>query len=274
MKQLIVNNKLNMDICVLLGCYERENQEEYYGTFDECVAEMLRLAMKNLECNSEAELRQTVEEDMDGLLNVDPEDMTAQLRCQKYGENHDWVIRHLAPVDAGTAVNSADYIKDHALKAEVYLLAETYEQNIQEPWFSETFQEPVEEMKRRAMEKLNLDEDDLGEIGETDFFGFCADEASQTGKAWGEYQGNNVDMDISWLGLVRLDPKSFVGKWALFDTHGGDSAWNARCGQKVKVLRALPEEEADIADVGPMYRIMFEDGTETGAFEDELSLCD
>ena len=41
MKQLIVNNKLNMDICVLLGCYERENQEEYYGTFDECVAEML-----------------------------------------------------------------------------------------------------------------------------------------------------------------------------------------------------------------------------------------
>ena len=23
MKQLIVNNKLNMDICVLLGCYEQ-----------------------------------------------------------------------------------------------------------------------------------------------------------------------------------------------------------------------------------------------------------
>ena len=41
MKQLIVNNKLNMDICVLLGCYERENQEEYYGTFDECVAAII-----------------------------------------------------------------------------------------------------------------------------------------------------------------------------------------------------------------------------------------
>ena len=50
--------------------------------------------------------------------------------------------------------------------------------------------------------------------------------------------------------------------------------WTARCGQKVKVLLVLTEEETDIADTGPMCNIMFEDGTETSAFEDELTPCD
>lgn len=55
-----------------------------------------------------------------------------------------------------------------------------------------------------------------------------------------------------------------------FDTHGGDSKLNERSGQLVEVVRPLTEEEADLFDVGPMYRIRFPDGFETDAFEDEL----
>lgn len=57
----------------------------------------------------------------------------------------------------------------------------------------------------------------------------------------------------------------------VFDTHGGDSQLNDRTGQIVEVLRALTEQEADIDDVGPMFRIRFEDGYETDAFADELT---
>lgn len=56
----------------------------------------------------------------------------------------------------------------------------------------------------------------------------------------------------------------------IFDTHGGDSQLNWRTGQTVVMLRELTEKEADIADVGRMFRIRFEDGFETDAFEDEL----
>lgn len=41
-------------------------------------------------------------------------------------------------------------------------------------------------------------------------------------------------------------------------------------GQKVSVLRPLTAEEADLFDVGPMYKVRFEDGYETDAFGDEL----
>lgn len=60
----------------------------------------------------------------------------------------------------------------------------------------------------------------------------------------------------------------------MFDSHGGDSQLNARTGQLVTVLRALTEKEADIDDVGPMFHIRFEDGYETDAFADELTLHD
>lgn len=56
----------------------------------------------------------------------------------------------------------------------------------------------------------------------------------------------------------------------VFSTHGGDTSWNDRSGQVVEVLRPLTEDEADLFDVGPMYRIRFADETETDAFEDEL----
>ena len=56
----------------------------------------------------------------------------------------------------------------------------------------------------------------------------------------------------------------------VFNTHGGDTSWNDRSGQVVEVLRPLTEDEADLFDVGPMFRIRFQDGTETDAFADEL----
>lgn len=60
----------------------------------------------------------------------------------------------------------------------------------------------------------------------------------------------------------------------MFDSHGGDSKLNARTNQLVEVLRALTPQEADIDDVGPMFHIRFEDGFETTAFADELTLHD
>lgn len=61
-----------------------------------------------------------------------------------------------------------------------------------------------------------------------------------------------------------------MNRFMTFDTHNGDSQWNERTGRRVEVLRELTEAEADIADVGKMFCIRFEDGVETDAFEDEL----
>lgn len=58
----------------------------------------------------------------------------------------------------------------------------------------------------------------------------------------------------------------------IFDSHGGDSQLDCRTGQCVRVIRALTEQEADIEDVGKMFRIEFPDGYETDAFADELTL--
>ena len=56
----------------------------------------------------------------------------------------------------------------------------------------------------------------------------------------------------------------------IFDTHGADSELNCRSGQLVKVIRPLTEQEADIEEVGPMYKVEFADGFQTDVFEDEL----
>ena len=63
-----------------------------------------------------------------------------------------------------------------------------------------------------------------------------------------------------------------IGKQYRFSTDGADSTWKAWDGSTCTVLRPLTEKEADIADVGPMWRIRFDDGhhTETDAFDDEL----
>lgn len=42
-------------------------------------------------------------------------------------------------------------------------------------------------------------------------------------------------------------------------------------GQMANVIRPLAEDEADICEVGNMYKIRFADGYETDAFEDELT---
>ena len=60
----------------------------------------------------------------------------------------------------------------------------------------------------------------------------------------------------------------------IFNTHGADSQLNFRSGQVVEVLRPLTEKEADLPDVGPMFRVRFQDGFECDAFEDELEDCE
>lgn len=42
-------------------------------------------------------------------------------------------------------------------------------------------------------------------------------------------------------------------------------------GTKVEIIRPLTEDEADIFDVGNMYKVKFYDGYERDVFEDELS---
>lgn len=56
-----------------------------------------------------------------------------------------------------------------------------------------------------------------------------------------------------------------------FDTHGMDSFWKSRDGSTCTIVRPITSQEADIEDVGNMYRVRFNDGVETDAFEDELS---
>ena len=65
-----------------------------------------------------------------------------------------------------------------------------------------------------------------------------------------------------------------ISNRAIFNTHGSDSTWCERDGEACKVLRPLTDEEADLFDVGMMYRVRFNDGVETDAFEDELELME
>ena len=63
-----------------------------------------------------------------------------------------------------------------------------------------------------------------------------------------------------------------VGKKYRFDTKMTDSKWMAFDGKVCTVIRPLSKEEADIYDIGPMWRIRFDDErlTETCAFDSEL----
>ena len=60
------------------------------------------------------------------------------------------------------------------------------------------------------------------------------------------------------------------GKKYKFNTT--DSELRKYNGTEVEVIRPLTEDEADISDVGNMYKVRFSDGYERDAFEDELSL--
>lgn len=50
----------------------------------------------------------------------------------------------------------------------------------------------------------------------------------------------------------------------------GGSELTSRDGQEVQVLGELPEDKYAQAEVGKMYMILFADGLEADAFEDEL----
>ena len=78
-------------------------------------------------------------------------------------------------------------------------------------------------------------------------------------------------MRISKADKTPVEASNWAGTKKVFDTHGGDTQLNDRTGQTVTVIRPLTGKEADIADVGPMFKVRFEDGFVTDAFEDELS---
>ena len=61
-----------------------------------------------------------------------------------------------------------------------------------------------------------------------------------------------------------------MDKWFTFNTHGSDSELNDRSGEVVVVVGKLHPSEYDECEVGPMYRIRFDDGFETDAFVDEI----
>lgn len=55
----------------------------------------------------------------------------------------------------------------------------------------------------------------------------------------------------------------------IFSSHGTDSRLTKYDGQRCTVIRPLDATEAD-EEVGPMFKVRFEDGHEADAFEDEL----
>lgn len=63
-----------------------------------------------------------------------------------------------------------------------------------------------------------------------------------------------------------------VGKRYRFDTKKTDSRWMAFDGQDCIVIRPLTRDEYDTDDVGPMWRVQFDDDrrTETDAYDGEL----
>lgn len=60
------------------------------------------------------------------------------------------------------------------------------------------------------------------------------------------------------------------GKKYIFNTT--DTELKKYNGTEVEIIRPLTEKEADIEDVGNMYKVKFNDGYERDTFEDELSL--
>lgn len=59
------------------------------------------------------------------------------------------------------------------------------------------------------------------------------------------------------------------GKKYIFNTT--DTELTKYNGKEVEIIRPLTEDEADIVDVGNMYKARFFDGYERDVFEDELS---
>lgn len=62
-----------------------------------------------------------------------------------------------------------------------------------------------------------------------------------------------------------------IGKQYVFNTHGQDSEYKKYDNKVGTIIRPLKDgEEADISEVGNMYKLQFKDGTVIDVFEDEL----
>lgn len=69
--------------------------------------------------------------------------------------------------------------------------------------------------------------------------------------------------------MVR-DERNLEGKTCIFNTYGTDSEWKNHDGEKCKVKMRKSETEYDFEDIGTMWEIELEDGSELDAFSDEL----
>ena len=62
-----------------------------------------------------------------------------------------------------------------------------------------------------------------------------------------------------------------IGKIYKFNTHNADSELNYLSGSNITIIRPLKDiEECDIAEVGNMYKVKFDNGKEVDVFEDEI----
>lgn len=69
---------------------------------------------------------------------------------------------------------------------------------------------------------------------------------------------------------MNRDMRNLEGKTCIFNTHGTDSEWKSHDGEKCKVKMRKPETEYDFEDIGTMWEIELEDGSELDAFSDEV----
>ncbi|WP_321966977.1 hypothetical protein [Burkholderia cepacia] len=80
-----------------------------------------------------------------------------------------------------------------------------------------------------------------------------------------EATGSTVDLAIE-------DRQAKARGWRLRQSASFTStASGGRCNVQVTIVRPLTEKEVDLAEVGPMYKIRFDDGHIEDAFADELS---
>lgn len=67
--------------------------------------------------------------------------------------------------------------------------------------------------------------------------------------------------------MVKIE----IGKTYKFNTHNADSELNYLSGSNITIIRPLKDiEECDIAEVGNMYKVKFDNGKELDVFEDEI----
>lgn len=69
---------------------------------------------------------------------------------------------------------------------------------------------------------------------------------------------------------MNMDTRPLEGKTCIFDTHGNDSELKIHDGKKCVVKKRKPINEYDYFDIGTMWEICLEDGTQVDAFPDEL----